>query len=133
MPPDDQSVYRYGTVVLALSRPMALCRLEGSAGRCRSGRSCRISTVVTLIGGIVLVMWLGEQITARGIGLDLADHLLRRIAAGVPGQQLRRGRDWAALILGVILMAVVVIALAVMERAQRPAHHLSEAARDRCV
>ena len=86
----------------------------------------RISTVITLTGGTMFLMWLGEQITARGIGNGISLIILAGIVAELPSAiagTLELGRQGAlstGLILVVIVMAVVVIAFIVfMERAQR--------------
>ena len=86
----------------------------------------RISTVITLTGGTMFLMWLGEQITARGIGNGISLIIFAGIVAELPSAlagMLELGRQGAlstGLILAVIVMAVVVIAFIVfMERAQR--------------
>src|SRR5207302_7936834 len=86
----------------------------------------RISTVITLTGGTVFLMWLGEQITARGIGNGISLIIMSGIVAQLPAalaQAFELGRQGAlstGLLLTVMAMAVVVIAFSVfMERAQR--------------
>ena len=86
----------------------------------------RISTVVTLTGGTMFLMWLGEQITARGIGNGISLIIFAGIVAELPSaiaSTLELGRQGAlstGLILVVIVMAIAVIAFIVfMERAQR--------------
>ena len=86
----------------------------------------RIATVITLTGGTMFLMWLGEQITARGIGNGISLIIMAGIVAELPSAiagMLELGRQGAlstGLILLVIIMAVVVIAFIVfMERAQR--------------
>ena len=110
------------------SRPTASpIGLEG-AGNVVSdpGWFFRISTVITLTGGTMFLMWLGEQITARGIGNGISLIIMAGIVAELPSAiagTLELGRQGAlstGLILIVIVMAVVVIAFIVfMERAQR--------------
>ena len=101
--------------------------LEG-AGRSVTdpGLFFRLSTVITLTGGTMFLMWLGEQITARGIGNGISLIILSGIVAELPSAiagTLELGRQGAlstGLILVVIVMAVAVIAFIVfMERAQR--------------
>ena len=82
--------------------------------------------MITLIGGTMFLMWLGEQITARGIGNGISLIIFAGIVAGLPraiAGTLELGRQGAistGLILGVIVLAVVVIGFIVfMERAQR--------------
>ena len=86
----------------------------------------RISTVITLTGGTMFLMWLGEQITQRGIGNGTSLIIMSGIVAQLPSAvagTLELGRQGAlstGLILLVLVMAVAVIAFIVfMERAQR--------------
>ena len=86
----------------------------------------RLSTAITLTGGTMFLMWLGEQITSRGIGNGISLIILSGIVAELPSalaNMLELGRQGAlstGLILVVIIMAVAVIAFIVfMERAQR--------------
>ena len=85
-----------------------------------------ISTTITLTGGTMFLMWLGEQITARGIGNGISLIILSGIVAELPSAiagTLELGRQGAlstGLIFVVIVMVVAVIAFIVfMERAQR--------------
>jgi preprotein translocase subunit SecY len=85
-----------------------------------------ISTTITLTGGTMFLMWLGEQITARGIGNGISLIILSGIVAELPSAiagTLELGRQGAlstGLILVVIVMVIAVIAFIVfMERAQR--------------
>jgi preprotein translocase subunit SecY len=82
--------------------------------------------VITLTGGTMFLMWLGEQITARGIGNGISLIIMAGIVAELPSalvQAFELGRQGAlstGLLLAVMVMAVVVIAFIVfMERAQR--------------
>jgi len=86
----------------------------------------RLTTVITLIGGTMFLMWLGEQITARGIGNGVSLIIMAGIVAALPGAfagMLEQGRTGA--LSGIAIVLIVVIALAViagicfMERAQR--------------
>ncbi len=119
---------RYGTVVLAVLQSYAIAiGLEGGGNIVADpGLFFRISTVITLTGGTMFLMWLGEQITARGIGNGISLIIFAGIVAGVPAAiagTLELGRQGAistVVILGVMIVAVVVIAFIVfMERAQR--------------
>jgi preprotein translocase subunit SecY len=90
------------------------------------GMFFRISTAITLTGGTMFLMWLGEQITARGIGNGISLIIMAGIVAELPSAiagMLELGRQGAlstGLILVVLVMAVAVIAFIVfMERAQR--------------
>jgi preprotein translocase subunit SecY len=85
-----------------------------------------LSTVITLTGGTMFMMWLGEQITARGIGNGISLIIMAGIVANLPhaiSGTLELGREGALssfIILAVAVMAIVVIAVIVfVERAQR--------------
>ena len=89
----------------------------------------RASTVITLVGGTMFLMWLGEQITQRGIGNGISLIIFVGIIAEIPGalaQFFSQGRSGAlspAVIIAVLLMVVVVIGFVVfMERALRKIH-----------
>jgi preprotein translocase subunit SecY len=119
---------RYGTVLLALVQAYGISvGLEGGHGIVNDpGIFFRLSTVVTLVGGTMFLMWLGEQITARGIGNGISLIIFSGIVAGLPraiSGTLELGRTGAlstGLILAIIVLAIVVIALIVFfERAQR--------------
>jgi preprotein translocase subunit SecY len=119
---------RYLTVLLAAVQSYGIAvGLEGFGQTVADpGLFFRISTVITLTGGTMFLMWLGEQITSRGIGNGISLIILSGIVAELPAAiagTLELGRQGAlstGLILTVILMAVAVIAFIVfMERAQR--------------
>lgn len=119
---------RYGTVLLALVQAYGIAvGLQSGQGIVSDpGWFFRISTVITLTGGTMFLMWLGEQITARGIGNGISLIIFAGIVAGLPhamGQMLELGRTGAlstTLILAIMIIAIVVIAVIVFfERAQR--------------
>ncbi len=119
---------RYLTCILAAAQAYGIAiGLEGAGNIVADpGWFFRISTVITLTGGTMFLMWLGEQITSRGIGNGISLIIFAGIVAEVPGAiagMLELGRQGAlstGLIIGVALMAVSVIAFIVfMERAQR--------------
>jgi preprotein translocase subunit SecY len=119
---------RYGTVLLALVQAYGISvGLESGNGIVTNpGLFFQISTVVTLVGGTMFLMWLGEQITARGIGNGISLIIFAGIVAGLPraiSGTLELGRTGAlstGVILGIIVLAIVVVALIVFfERAQR--------------
>src|ERR1700739_4898830 len=121
---------RYLTVVLAAFQAYGIAiGLEGAGTGsvvADPGWFFRISTVITLTGGTMFLMWLGEQITQRGIGNGTSLIIMSGIVAQLPSAvagTLELGRQGAlstGLILIVMLMVVVVIAFIVfMERAQR--------------
>ena len=119
---------RYGTVLLAIVQAYGISiGLEsGNNIVLDPGLFFRISTVITLVGGTMFLMWLGEQITSRGIGNGISLIIFAGIVAGLPSAisgTLELGRTGAlstGLILAIIVMAVAVIAIIVFfERAQR--------------
>ena len=121
---------RYGTVALALFQAWGLAvSLEHGNLAHEPGLFFRASVVITLVGGTMFLMWLGEQITARGIGNGISRIIFVGIVAEIPGhlaQFLAQGRSGAVstpVILGVIVMVAAVIAFVVfMERALRKIH-----------
>ncbi len=119
---------RYLTVLLALFQAYGISiGLEGAGNVVTEpGWFFRIATVITLTGGTMFLMWLGEQITARGIGNGISLIIMAGIVAELPSAiagMLELGRQGAlstGLILIVIIMAFAVTAFIVfMERAQR--------------
>jgi preprotein translocase subunit SecY len=119
---------RYGTVILAALQSYGIAAgLEGQAGLvAEPGMFFRLSTVITLTGGTVFLMWLGEQITARGIGNGISLIIFAGIVAGLPSgiaamlELGRTGQLSTFVILGIVVMALAVVAfIVVMERAQR--------------
>lgn len=119
---------RYGTVLLALVQAYAISvGLQSGNGIVTSpGPFFMVSSVITLVGGTMFLMWLGEQITARGIGNGISLIIFSGIVANLPhaiSGTLELGRTGAlstGLILGVIILAIVLIAVIVfVERAQR--------------
>ncbi|MDA0704205.1 MAG: preprotein translocase subunit SecY [Proteobacteria bacterium] len=123
---------RYGTVLLAIVQgygiAVGLESMQGSAGSAviDPGMFYRMTAVITLTGGTVFLMWLGEQITARGVGNGISLIIFAGIVAELPGalfSTLELGRQGVLptiLILVLMVMAVAVIAFVVfMERAQR--------------
>jgi len=124
---------RYGTVGLAAVQAYGISvGLEGMQGPGGSsavidpGLFFRFVTVITLTGGTIFLMWLGEQITQRGVGNGISLIIFSGIVANLPSaaaSTLELGRTGAlssGVIVGVMVMAVAVIAFIVfMERAQR--------------
>ncbi|MEM0907279.1 MAG: preprotein translocase subunit SecY [Pseudomonadota bacterium] len=119
---------RYGTVILATVQAYGISVGLESAGTIVTdpGWFFRFTTVVTLVGGTMFLMWLGEQITSRGVGNGISLIIFAGIIAELPSAlagTLELGRQGALstpIILGVMVMAVVVIAFIVfVERAQR--------------
>ena len=123
---------RYGTVFLAALQAYGIAvGLEGMAGSRGSavidpGMFFRIVTVITLTGGTMFLMWLGEQITQRGVGNGISLIIFAGIIAELPralAATLELGRTGALssfTIIAVFLGGAIVIALIVyLERAQR--------------
>ena len=119
---------RYGTVVLAAFQPYGIAvGLESQPGVVHDpGLFFRFVTIVTLVGGTLLLMWLGEQITARGVGNGTSLVIFAGIVAALPNslvQTLELGRTGALsalFIIGLAVGIVVVVAVVVfMETAQR--------------
>ena len=119
---------RYGTVLLAAMQAYGIAvGLERQGGLVTDpGMFFRISTVITLTGGTVFLMWLGEQITSRGIGNGTSLIIFAGIVAGLPSgvamllESARTGQMSIFLVFGILLMSLVVIAFIVLfERAQR--------------
>ncbi|MGE0230459.1 MAG: preprotein translocase subunit SecY [Flavobacteriaceae bacterium] len=119
---------RYGTVILATLQGYGIAvGLEGAANVVLDpGWFFRISTVITLVGGTVFLMWLGEQITQRGVGNGISLIIFAGIVANLPAALVgtlelgRQGAISTAFILAILVMSVLVIAFIVfMERAQR--------------
>ncbi|MDP8919730.1 MAG: preprotein translocase subunit SecY [Pseudomonadota bacterium] len=119
---------RYLTVMLAVFQSWGIAVGLQSSGTIveAPGPFFLISTVITLTGGTMFLMWLGEQITSRGIGNGTSLIIFAGIVANLPSAiagTLELGRQGAistGLIIGVIVMAVAIIYFVVfMERAQR--------------
>ncbi|WP_371171218.1 preprotein translocase subunit SecY [Aliiroseovarius sp. 2305UL8-7] len=121
---------RYGTVLLATGQAFALAKsLEAGDLVTNPGGFFIAACVITLVGGTMFLMWLGEQITARGIGNGISLIIFVGIVAEIPAalaQFLASGRSGAispAVIIGVLVMVVAVIGFVVfMERALRKIH-----------
>ncbi|MEC7146065.1 MAG: preprotein translocase subunit SecY [Pseudomonadota bacterium] len=123
---------RYLTVLLAAVQAYGISvGLEnmasgGNSAVTNPGLFFRATTVITLVGGTVFLMWLGEQITARGIGNGISLIIFAGIVANLP-QALagtlelgRTGALSAALIILLVFMSIAVIAFIVfIERSQR--------------
>jgi preprotein translocase subunit SecY len=123
---------RYGTVLLAAVQGLGIAsgleNLTSSSGPAvmAPGLMFKFTTVVSLTGGTVFLMWLGEQITARGIGNGISLIIMAGIVANLPVSlvsTLELGKTGALsglFIMFLLLMSVAVIAFIVfVERAQR--------------
>ena len=119
---------RYLTVVLVTFQAYGIAAGLQSSGNVvtEPGPFFLLSTTITLVGGTMFLMWLGEQITQRGIGNGSSLIIFAGIVAELPSALAgtlelgRQGAISAALIIGITIMIVAVIAFIVfMERAQR--------------
>ena len=119
---------RYGTVLLATVQAYGMAiGLQSQAGLVLNpGPFFIASTVITLVGGTMFLMWLGEQITARGVGNGISLIIFVGIVAELPGALAqffelgRTGQLQTLAIIGIMIMAVAVIYIVVyIERAQR--------------
>ena len=123
---------RYLTVVIATIQAWGIAvgleSMSGSSGSAvhDPGMFFRFTAVVTLVGGTMFLMWLGEQITQRGIGNGISLIIFAGIVAGLPAaiagtlELGRTGAISALVIVAIIVLAIAVIAFIVfMERAQR--------------
>ncbi len=123
-------ITRYATVGLATFQAYGLAvSLQSGDLAHDPGLFFIASVVITLVGGTMFLMWLGEQITARGIGNGVSLIIFVGIVANIPAalaQFFAQGRSGAVstpVILGVMVMVVAVIAFVVfMERALRKIH-----------
>ncbi len=119
---------RYATLGLALFQAFAIsAALESQAGLVLDpGPMFRLVSAVTLVSGTMFLMWLGEQITERGLGNGISLLIFAGIAAGLPqaiGQTLEQARTGAysiPLVLGIAALVILVTAFVVfVERAMR--------------
>lgn len=123
---------RYGTVFLALVQSYGIAvGLEGMTGSrggavLDPGMFFRLTTVVTLTGGTLFLMWLGEQITQRGVGQGISLIIFAGIIAELPralAATLELGRTGAISTFFILILLVIMVgtitAIVFMERAQR--------------
>jgi preprotein translocase subunit SecY len=119
---------RYGTLVLALFQSLGIAlALEGSPGLVLDpGFGFRMTAVVSLVAGTMFLMWLGEQITERGLGNGISILIFASIVAGLPGamaglfELVRTGAmSIIASIFIISLVIFVTYAVVFVERGQR--------------
>jgi preprotein translocase subunit SecY len=124
---------RYGTVILTALQAYGIAAgLEGMSASggggvvLDPGMFFRASTVITLVGGTIFLMWLGEQITARGVGNGISLIIFAGIVAQLPSaiaSTLELGRTGALNTLFILFLIILVIAtitfIVFIERAQR--------------
>lgn len=118
---------RYGTVALAFVQASALAVTLSASGLAYDpGTSFFVTAVFTVVAGTVFLMWLGEQITERGIGNGISIIIATSILTGIPGaigqalEQARQGDLNILMLLSIGVLAMIVIAIVVfIERGQR--------------
>ena len=119
---------RYGTLGLAIFQSLGIAlALEGSAGLVISpGFGFRLTAVVSLVAGTMFLMWLGEQITERGLGNGISILIFAGIAAGLPSaigglfELVNTGAmSYVACLFILIVVAFVTFAVVFVERGQR--------------
>ena len=119
---------RYGTLLLAIFQSLGIAlALEGSPGLVMvPGFGFRMTAVVSLVAGTMFLMWLGEQITERGLGNGISILIFAGIAAGLPNaigglfELVRTGSMsiFASLFI-IALVVLVTFAVVFVERGQR--------------
>ncbi len=124
---------RYGTVILSMIQGFGIAvgleNMRGAAGEMivlAPGRSFRILTVITLTAGTAFIMWLGEQITERGIGNGISLIIFAGIVARMPNaiastaELFRIGQMGLITILFLIILMILVVAVIIfVETGQR--------------
>jgi len=119
---------RYGTLGLAIFQSLGIAlALEGSPGLVVSpGFGFRLTAVVSLVAGTMFLMWLGEQITERGLGNGISIIIFSGIAAGLPraiGGLLELVNNGSMSIISALIVVTLVIlvtfAVVFVERGQR--------------
>jgi preprotein translocase subunit SecY len=119
---------RYGTLLLALFQSLGIAlALEGSPGLVLSpGFGFRMTAVVSLVAGTMFLMWLGEQITERGLGNGISILIFAGIVAGLPSaiaglfELVRSGAmSIVACMFIIVLVIAVTYAVVYVERGQR--------------
>ena len=118
---------RYATVVLAAFQAIGISKmLVTSNVALVPGFSFYFTTALTLVTGTMFLMWLGEQMTERGIGNGISMIIFAGIVAGLPEalgrtlEQVREGQLQVIILLLILLAVIAVVAFVVfMERAQR--------------
>jgi preprotein translocase subunit SecY len=124
---------RYGTVGLTMVQGYFIAQgletfasSQGIAAVVEPGLTFRIGAVISLVGGTMFLMWLGEQITSRGIGNGISLIIMAGIVSQMPtfvSQMFSQGQEGtipAYLIIGIIVMIIgLIFFICFMERAQR--------------
>ena len=111
---------RYGTAVLAFIQASALAVTLSASGLAYvPGPSFFVSAVFSVVAGTMFLMWLGEQVSERGIGYGISIIIATSILTGIPGaigqalEQSRQGDLSILLLIGIGLLSMAVIAVVV--------------------
>ena len=118
---------RYGTAVLAFIQASALAVTLSASGLAYTpGPSFFVSAVFSVVAGTMFLMWLGEQVSERGIGNGISIIIATSILTGIPGaigqalEQSRQGDISVLVLIAIGLLSMAVIAIVVfIERGQR--------------
>lgn len=118
---------RYGTLFLAMFQAIGISKMLASQGIALDpGFTFYFTTTLTLVTGTLFLMWLGEQVTERGIGNGISIIIFAGIVAGLPSaigktlEQVREGQLQVIALLLIIVAIVAVVAFVVfVERGQR--------------
>lgn len=118
---------RYGTLVLALFQATGVAiALESQNVVIQSGMAFKVTAVMTLVTGTMFLMWLGEQVTERGIGNGISIIIFAGIVAGLPsavGGTLELARTGQLHVLTLLLLFAIILSVTAfvvfVERGQR--------------
>lgn len=118
---------RYATVVFSLVQAIGISKVMSAQGiPIQSGLSFYVVTTLTLVTGTMFLMWLGEQVTEKGIGNGISMLIFAGIVAGLPSafgktlEQVREGQLQVVALLMILMAVAAVVAFVVfIERAQR--------------
>ena len=118
---------RYSTVVLSAFQALGISKMLAANGiAIAPGMSFYLTTTLTLVTGTMFLMWLGEQMTERGIGNGISMLIFAGIVAGLPSalghtlEQVREGQLQVVVLLMIAALVIGVVAFVVfMERGQR--------------
>lgn len=118
---------RYGTLVLSAFQAIGVSKMLAAHGIALApGFSFYFTTTLTLVTGTMFLMWLGEQVTERGIGNGISMIIFAGIVAGMPAaigrtlEQVREGQLQVIVLLLIVLAVMAVVGLVVfIERGQR--------------
>lgn len=118
---------RYGTLILATFQAIGISKMLAANGIALApGLPFYFTTALTLVAGTMFLMWLGEQVTERGIGNGISLIIFAGIVAGLPsaiGKTLEQVREGQLQVIGLLLIVVAIVAVVAfvvfVERGQR--------------